>query len=83
MQGGHGSDLRSEFSTVAGRESGFGGDFRDVLTGEVVMAKSLDLLARLSLVVLTAVTIPSGFADTTIDRNVVTDRGLGFRQQDR
>lgn len=46
------------------------------------MAKSLELLARLSLVVqavakLAAVTIPSGFADTTIDRMLLPIEVLG------
>src|SRR5947208_16686515 len=54
---------------------------RDVLTGEVVMAKSLDLLARLSLVVLAAVTIPSGLADTTIDRMLLPIEVLGSESQ--
>jgi len=51
------------------------------LTGEVVMAKSLDLLARLSLVVLAAVTIPSGLADTTIDRMLLPIEVLGSESQ--
>jgi hypothetical protein len=41
------------------------------------MAKSLELLARLSLVVLAAVTIPSGFADTTIVRMLLPIEVLG------
>ena len=51
------------------------------LTGEVVMAKSLDLPARLSLVVLAAVTIPSGLADTTIDRMLLPIEVLGSESQ--
>ncbi len=53
---------------------------QEVLTGEVVTAKSHELLARLSLAVLAvlaAIAISGGFADTTTDRMLLPIEVLG------